>query len=127
MKNWLVYWSFWAFKKLSVLNLLNIQKVTHCNFRLKNLLYYFVLANILILRSLEKSHTLYQIDYTLLRDLVWVYQTQTSNLFIVTKPVSGCWELEKVRKTLLGYSLERLVKDSTQLYCLERLEKTTRL
>ena len=111
MKNWLVYWSFWAFKKLSVLNLLNIQKVTHCNFRLKNLLYYFVLANILILRSLEKSHTLYQIDYTLLRDLVWVYQTQTSNLFIVTKPVSGCLELGEAKKILLSYSLERLIKD----------------
>ena len=65
------------------------------------------------IQKLEKSHSLHLSAYTLLRDLVWVYQTQTSKLFIVTWPISGLWELGKARKILLCISLERLRENTT--------------
>ena len=44
---------------------------------MKNLLISCVLANILLLRVLRSHYTLQLIVYTPLRDLVWVFQTQT--------------------------------------------------
>ena len=78
--------TFWITRKLLIVI-----------FELKNLLFCFVLAKILLLKVLRSHYTLYLFVYTLLRDLVSVSNTNLKNLFIITWPTSGLCEFGEVR------------------------------